>query len=418
MLKFIHAADVHLDSPLLGLGALDAATRQRLRGVTREAFSALVSRALELRVDFVVLAGDLYDGSWKDVGTGLYFNQQVARLTAEKIPVVILHGNHDAASELRSMASRDLVHTFPSRRPATIRLEHVNVALHGQSFPEPAVVENLAEAYPEPERGALNVGVLHTALEGNADHARYAPCSLAQLKAKGYDYWALGHVHEHAVLSRDPWIVFPGNLQGRKINEPGAKGAMLVTVDGSRWNAERLYVDVLRWQTLAVDVSSCSARDDVVPQVRAHLAAYLERAEADDRPVAVRVRLEGATAAHGALWGEETRLRDDLLLVASEFGEGRVYLEKIRNETVPPAAASRRADAADALGDLQQYFDRAAQDPEFARLIRDDLEKFVGACPSEVREQVAAVKAWQQDRIADLVGDAAPALLARLHEVK
>jgi DNA repair exonuclease SbcCD nuclease subunit len=416
MLKFIHAADVHLDSPLLGLGALDDATKRRLRGVTREAFATLVSTALEHRVDFVVLAGDLYDGSWKDVGTGLFFNQQVARLAAERIPVVILHGNHDAASELRALTSREFVHTFPSRQPATIRLEGLNVALHGQSFPEPAVEENLAERYPEPERGALNLGVLHTALEGSAEHARYAPCSLAQLKAKGYDYWALGHVHEHAVLSRDPWIVFPGNLQGRKINEPGAKGAMLVTVDGSRWNAERLYVDVLRWQTLAVDVSAATSRDDVVPMVRAHLAAYLERAEADERPVAVRVRLEGATRAHGALWGEEPRLRDDLLLVAAEFGDGRVYVEKIRNETVPPTAAARAEDVADALGDLQAYFDRASTDPEFAQLLRSDLEKFVAACPGEVREQVAAVRAWQQHRIADLVHEAAPSLLARLHE--
>ena len=384
-----------------------------MRGATRSAFVRLVDEALAREVDFIVIAGDLYDGAWRDVGTGLFFNQQVARLTTRGIRVVILHGNHDAESELRKLPGHPLVHTFDARRPGTLRLAELGVALHGQSFAQPAVTANLVDDYPEPERGVFNIGVLHTALEGHADHARYAPCTLAQLRARGYDYWALGHVHEHVVLSEDPWVVFPGNLQGRKINEPGPRGARLVTVEDGRCRLERLLVDVLRWQVLDIDLGDVASFGAVQAKLRAALAAF--SAEADPGlSFALRVRLHGATPAHGLLWGSERLLREDLLLVAAEFGAGRLLLEKLRVETTPLAAAPASADEADAMADLRVYFERAADDPEFAALLREDLERFLGACPPEVREQVDLVRAVQGEHLGAVIRGLTPSLIARL----
>ena len=217
----------------------------------------------------MVIAGDLYDGQWKDYNTGHFFCRQMGRLHQAGIPVYLLFGNHDAESEMtKKLLLPPNVHTFTTRRPSTFRIDDLNVVLHGQSFRDAATTENLAVSYPPPVPGAFNIGVLHTALEGNAAHATYAPCSVAELVARGYGYWALGHVHEHAVVREDPRVVFPGNLQGRHVRECGPRGACLVAVDGDRvQRVERLLVDVLRWQVVEVDASEARTMEAVVRAV-------------------------------------------------------------------------------------------------------------------------------------------------------
>ena len=228
-MRFLHAADLHLDSPLRGLDRYEGAPVDEARGATRRAFDNLIAAALDHKVDFVVIAGDLYDGGWRDYNTGHYFCREMGRLNQAGIPVYLLFGNHDAESEMtKKLTLPGNVHQFDARKTSTFRIEALQVALHGRSYREAATLDNLAATYPPPVAGWLNIGVLHTGLEGYSAHARYAPCTLAELLAKGYDYWALGHVHEHAILHRQPWVVFPGNLQGRHIRETGERGAILV----------------------------------------------------------------------------------------------------------------------------------------------------------------------------------------------
>src|SRR5690606_26969906 len=252
IMRFIHAADIHLDSPLRGLGSYDDMPVDTLRGATRAAFTRLVEEAIALEVDFVVIAGDLYDGDWKDHNTGIYFARQMGRLRNAGIPVYVLHGNHDAESVMtRRLTLPDTVHVFRAGKPTTFVLSQLKVALHGQSFSHAAVTDNLAAGYPDPLPGHFNIGVLHTALEGYAEHAHYAPCTLEQLHARGYQYWALGHVHEYCVFPGTVPVVFPGNLQGRHIREQGARGAVLVSCsEGEVQLIERLEVDVVRWHRL------------------------------------------------------------------------------------------------------------------------------------------------------------------------
>ena len=187
---FLHAADLHLDSPLRGLDP--AAPAERIRGATRQALVNLVDFALERRVAFVLLAGDLYDGDWKDWHTGQFLVQHLSRLTRAGIEVVAISGNHDAEQVLTrklpvpGMMRADQAHT--------VRLANAPVAVHGQGFATPAVTHNLAAAYPDPVDGHFNIGLLHTAC-GSGEHENYAPCTVADLVQRGYDYWALGHVH-------------------------------------------------------------------------------------------------------------------------------------------------------------------------------------------------------------------------------
>ena len=232
-MRFIHAADIHLDSPLSGLAAYPDAPAAQLRNATRDAFCELINRAIEEQVDFMVIAGDLYDGSWRDHNTGIFFCREMGRLRRAGIAVFVLFGNHDAESEMtRKLELPDNVRCFATQKPQTFTLDTLGVVLHGQSFRHKETTDNLAAAYPPPVAGYYNIGVLHTALEGHTAHANYAPCSRAELHARGYQYWALGHVHEFAQWDGPSIIVFPGNLQGRHIRETGRRGAVLVEVDG------------------------------------------------------------------------------------------------------------------------------------------------------------------------------------------
>ena len=332
-MRFIHAADIHLDSPLCGLAAYPDAPAAQLRNATRDAFCELVNRAIEEQVDFMVIAGDLYDGSWRDHNTGIFFCREMGRLRRAGIAVFVLFGNHDAESEMtRKLELPDNVRCFATQKPQTFTLDTLGVVLHGQSFRHRETTDNLAAAYPPPVAGYYNIGVLHTALEGHTAHANYAPCSREELHARGYQYWALGHVHEFAQWDGPSIIVFPGNLQGRHIRETGRRGAVLVEVDGrGHTTVERIFIDVLRWETLRIDAADCASLLDVARSIGRALEALLE---CDSHvPRAVRVTVHGRTAAHGELFGLESQLRNEVLARIASIDNARLWLEKVKLET-------------------------------------------------------------------------------------
>ncbi len=416
-MKFIHAADIHLDSPLHGLSAYEDAPVAALRNATREAFKLLVSRAIEEAVAFLIIAGDLYDGDWRDHNTGLFFGQQMGRLRQAGIRVFLVWGNHDAESEMsKKLVLPDNVTVFGHRKPEVHLLPELGVALHGQSFKDKAVLDNLAVGYPAPVAGLYNIGVLHTALEGYAAHASYAPCSRAELHAKGYDYWALGHVHEYQAWQEESGkqsvIVFPGNLQGRHIRETGRRGAVLVTVEGGQTQIERLYLDVLRWEAVTVDASDCHSIADIARELGRALEALL--ATDADVPRAVRVTIAGASPAHGLLFGRGPQLRAEVLNQISILGNDKLWLEKVKLATQPVAARAGQTESLEALADLHQILDAAATDPEFLALLARDLQPFVGKVRGEVKEDVPLLDLARSGELAALAQRVAPALMARL----
>ncbi|WP_321874174.1 metallophosphoesterase family protein [Burkholderia ubonensis] len=412
-MKFIHAADIHLDSPLHGLSAYPDAPAAQLRNASRDALRQLVDRAIEEEVAFLVIAGDLYDGDWKDHNTGIFFGQQMGRLRKAGIRAFVLWGNHDAESEMtRKLTLPDNVTVFSHRKPEVHRLPEFNVALHGQSFKDKAVVENLAIGYPEPVPGCYNIGVLHTALEGYTAHASYAPCTLAELHAKGYDYWALGHVHEFQQWSGPSTIVFPGNLQGRYIRETGRRGAVLVTVEGGETRVERLYLDVLRWEAVEVDAADCVTIADLARKIGQSLEALLT--VEGHVPRAVRVTVTGRTPAHGLFFGRATQLRAEVLNQIGIIGNERLWLEKVKVATSAMDLSHGETEQLEALEDLKQILADAAHDPEFLALLERDLKPFVGKVRSEVKEEVPLLSLARSGELTALVQQVGPALLARL----
>ncbi len=415
-MKFIHAADIHLDSPLSGLSAYTDAPVDVLRTATRDAFTNLIDEAIDEAVDFFIIAGDLYDGSWKDFNTGFYFVRQMGRLNQAGIPVYLLFGNHDAESEMtKKLTLPPNVHTFDTRKANTYRIEHLKVALHGRSFKDAATTENLALTYPSAVPGWLNIGVLHTALEGNTQHASYAPCSLAELSAKGYDYWALGHVHDYAIVQRTPChVVFPGNLQGRHIRETGPRGAVIVHADETGIvTIDRLFVDVLRWRHVTIDASGATALADVV-QLTGRAFEHVLAAQDDDKPYAVRVTVSGPTAAHGELFGMEAQLRAEIIAQAGAIGIDRLWVEKIRIITTPLATAAQIRERSDAIADLQILLDDAPQDETLLKSLAADLQQMIGKMPFELVESMPELKNIRDGDLSDLLRSITPGLIAHL----
>lgn len=418
--KFIHTADLHLDSPLRGLSSYADAPAERMRTATRDAFQNLVSVAIDEDVDFMVIAGDVYDGDWKDFNTGLFFVRQMGRLRHAGIPVFLLYGNHDAESEMtRSLELPDNVHVFSSRKAETFRIANKRVALHGRSFKVAATTENLLPAYPEPVAGWLNIGVLHTALEGNAQHARYAPCSLLELQSKGYQYWALGHVHEQWVQRGEVTIAYPGNLQGRHIREPGARGALLVGAqDDEITELERLEVDVLRWHALELDISPFGDRREVIRATGLALEQLLDATPAH-LTLAVRVLFVGRSAAHPDLIADEAQLRQEVIAQALALDPDRVWIEKVRVASESPETGSPQAsdEAKDALADLAALTLLAADDAGFMHTLQADWLALLEKLPHDVLQASPELHALRQDPLAHLperLRQAVPMLMARV----
>ena len=414
MRRFIHTADIHLDSPLRGLSSYEGAPVALLREAPRAAFRNLVDIAIEEKIDFMIIAGDLYDGNWRDYNTGLFFVAEMARLNRASIPVYLLYGNHDAESEItKNLTLPPNVHRFGSKAPQTFKIPSLQVALHGQSFRQAATMENLAKDYPPAESGYFNIGVLHTALQGHEPHANYAPCSVSELKAKDYDYWALGHVHEAVVVHERPHIVFPGNLQGRHIREAGARGAFLVTEHEGEVTLDRLDVDVLRWHTLEVNVTRAKSFQEAIREASIALTLAYER-QADGRPMAVRVQFSGRSTVHGQLFGMEAQLRAEVLGLAAALAPDRIWIEKVVVGTTPELDPKAIAARSDALAELQEILARAGHDAGFLEAVAVELQDLSAKLPKDVQDQLPRLTAIRQEGAGRLVAELAPTLLARL----
>jgi len=342
--KFLHAADLHLDSPLQGLAAKSAGLAERIEDASRRALDQLVDTAVTEGCRFVVLAGDIFDGELRNIKTGLYFVSRMRRLSEAGIAVSIVLGNHDAANGfLDKLKFAEGVHVFSKKKAESIRLSDVGAVIHARSFPQEDVRENLARTYPAAEPGLFNIGVLHTACQGSeAYHAPYAPCSLEELVNHGYHYWALGHVHASAVLSERPYVVYPGNLQGRHIRETGPKGAFLVTVEDKEVvELEHRALDVCRWTVADIDISGCAGRADLVARTQEHLRSAI--GEAEGRAIAVRVGITGESAlsVSDMIALDPQGLREDILAAAAAVSDD-IWIERV-------TFAARSSVAADAM---------------------------------------------------------------------
>jgi DNA repair protein SbcD/Mre11 len=412
--KLVHAADLHIDSPLSGLDRYEGAPVQRIRGASRRALENLVLLCINEDAKLLLIAGDVYDGDWRDYGTGLFFASQMSRLREAGVRVAITLGNHDAASQItKALRLPDNVTTFDTAAPQTRVFDDLAVAVHGQSFPTRAVTTDLAAAYPMPVRGALNVGLLHTAADGRPGHERYAPTTPLILSRKGYEYWALGHVHTAEILRTEPWIVFPGNLQGRHVRETGPKGAMVIETDNDRvTRVEHRSLDVVRWAFVIVSLRDVEDPASAVEAARLELGRTL--AEADGRAVCARVVFSGPTRAHSGLHRSPERWIAEVRAAAADLAGDTLWIERVVLATRPPHDASALAERDDALGALVRSLRGAENDPETLAALRDALRDLAARLPPEVREGEDGVRLDDDATLRALLVGVEPLVLARI----
>jgi DNA repair exonuclease SbcCD nuclease subunit len=353
-LRVLHAADLHIDSPMRGLIEYEGAPVDRIRGATRTALTALVGEAIARQVHLVVIAGDLFDGDWRDYNTGLFVVSQLAALNDAGIPVVLVYGNHDAESQLtKRLRLPPNTKALAFAAPETYFLPQLGVALHGQSYATRAITADLSLNYPRADPGLINIGVLHTCFDGCLGHDPYAPCSLADLRSKGYDYWALGHVHERTVVCTDPLTVFPGNLQGRHARETGPKGATLVTFIDHQPRIEPLTFDIVRWARCVVDLSAMRTFDACLERCRESL---LDVCSTGSPAYAIRVQLNGATSMNRFLRSTPEQLVNEVRALSLTLGGAEVWIEKVVVDTTSPAG-QRALQGAGAIEEINRVYD-------------------------------------------------------------
>ncbi len=410
MIRFIHAADSHIDSPLKGLDAHDGAPVDTLRGATRRAFENLVELAISEKVDFLLLAGDIYDGDWKDYSSGLFFRRQMVRLLENGIPVYLVTGNHDAASVIsKKLSLPDNVHVFSTRTAESLNVPEHPVVIHGRGFPHRAVPENLAINYPSAVPGKFNVGLLHTSLTGRAGHDTYAPCSEKDLAQKGYAYWAMGHIHQPEIVSRDPWIVFAGNSQGRNAGETGPRGCWLVTVNDSLEveSVDRHTLDVVRWRLLEINLTGVDGESEALSRVT-HAMGHAV-GEADGRLIAARIVFTGTTSLHGSLHRDFHRWRAEILARSQDQGERAIWIERIKRATSPVYNPAQLAKHDALTGIVLETLEQNRINPE---QFPEDIKAMLDLLPSEVRSAVESN--WTEDDGAKLLEDVRTIILDAL----
>jgi DNA repair exonuclease SbcCD nuclease subunit len=411
-LKLVHAADLHLDSPLRGLERYEGAPVDLMRAATRRALENLVQLCVDEEARLLLIAGDLYDGDWRDYSTGLFFAHQMRKLEQAGIRVALVRGNHDAQSQItRHLDLPPNVRELGHRRPETVVYEDLGLAVHGQSFGRRDVDEDLAARYPDAIAGLCNVGLLHTSLTGREGHEPYAPTRADILAARGYDYWALGHVHRHEVVSREPWIVYPGNLQGRHFRETGPKGAMVIAVDDGRVTSATLRaLDVVRWCVCQVDVSAAQSGYDAVELVREALEA--EVALSEQRTLAARIELRGRSAAHAALLHDPIAWENQIRVDAG--GAGDVWIERVifASEAQLDLAELRARD--DAVGQVARSLGAWRSEDAALEPLMEALAELHRKLPRELRERSDGLRLDDPATVRELLGDVEQLLLARL----
>lgn len=405
--RFLHAADLHLDSPLRGL-ARRGSMADSFLDASRRALENLVAAAIAHEAAFLIIAGDIYDGDWKDFATGQFFVRQMGRLAQADIRVFILRGNHDAASLIsRELPLPSNVHEFSVHRAESVTMEELGVTLHGRGFAERHVPENIVLDYPPARAGHFNIGVLHTSLTGREGHEVYAPCTVPDLLRLGYDYWALGHVHQREVVHDAPPIVFPGNLQGRHARETGPKGATLVDVEDGRITAlTPLILDTARFETLELDLSGAQGMAHLHHTARAALRAAAEIAEG--RPVAARIVLRGVTSLHPHLLAHPAQIYEDMQALASEAGPDMLV------EKVVTATQDVRTHGELALTGFDAILDEVASDPAFLAEIAATLGELRAKAPQDLTQLDESASLSDSARATAAIEAARQGILARL----
>jgi exonuclease SbcD len=377
--SFVHTADLHLDSPFIGLRDVDEKVLHKIREATFQTFDRIVDLCVERSADFLLVAGDVYDSRDRSLRAQLRFRDGLRRLSEEGISGFVVHGNHDPLdSWAATLEWPERVHIFGGNavtaKPADRDGQTIAV-VYGISYPTQDVRGNLAKKFQRRDDGKFAIGLLHCNVGVDTGHEPYSPCTVKDLAGAGMDYWALGHVHTTRVLSaEEPMIVYPGNPQGRTPLEVGARGCYFVEVsETGHARAEFIPVDSVRWHWKSIAVDEIGTDDAVVSA--AEQACQAMREEAGGRPVVGRISLTGRGPAYASLarpnfvTGLVERLHE-----TEGSDDPFVWIERVEVNVRPPLDLEARRAGQDFVADLLNLIESYRKDPERLTSLREHLK--------------------------------------------
>ena len=367
--RFVHAADLHLDSPFTGIrSAAPENVAKTLYSATFDTYSNIIDLCISERVDALLVAGDIYDGADRSLRAQQAFIDGLRSLDAAGIRSFVCHGNHDPLDGWEArLAYPDGCHRFGSDFEAVPLFpdDPELAVVYGISYPTRDVYDNLVQRLGKVDESPFTIGLLHANVGGNTDHAQYAPCSVDDLAQSGIDYWALGHVHTRQVLcERAPTVVYPGNPQGRHPNETGARGVYLVEVDDTgNVGLEFRPTDTVRWERLSIDISALQTEQDLLNEIDDAMQNLLDGAQG--RSVVVRMTLTGRGELNRFL--RQPGVADDLLAGVNDQWAERlpfVWCERIEDGTAAAIDRDALRFGEDFLAEVLRTADQIREDPE------------------------------------------------------
>jgi len=413
--RFVHAADIHLDSPLRSLVLRDPELGELIGNATRRAFVSIIDLCLSEQVDALLLAGDLYDSDQTSMKTARFLAEQIRRLHEAGISVFVIRGNHDALSKItKELTFPESVTLFGGRADA-IPVDRENngfaVAIHGLSFARPHSPDSLLPRFKAPIEGAVNIALMHTSLTGATGHDDYAPCKVADLDAAGFDYWALGHIHKRSVAKGRRTVVMAGMPQGRDMGESGPKSVTLVTIaDDRSIQIEERVTSVAQFELIPIDLTGIDDWRGMVATVTKNIERM--RGQVQSEHLVARLRLIGSTPL---AW----RLRWDDQLLKTEaadraFVVGKSWIEKIEIDCHAPEALA--GPAVDPLIELRRLIgEEVLTSNAYQTEVTGIARELQSQLPPECRTLLGSDEERFNALVTRLVKEGAEDVLARLH---
>jgi exonuclease SbcD len=375
--RFVHAADLHLDSPFKGIRETDPHVADVLRRATFDAYACLIQLCLDRRVDALLVAGDVFDGADRSLTAQVQFVRGLRRLEDAGIRAFICHGNHDPLDGWGARISMPAnVHQFgESAEAIAINPQSPSgPVVCGISYPTREMRNSLLPGFPARESGRFTIGLLHANVDASPGHEAYAPCSLADLTATGYDYWALGHVHTRTIVrDQAPMVVYPGNTQGRHPNERGPRGVYVVDVDEQAVvSAAFVAVDTVRWEQVDVLIDGLHDDSALFSSLEDRVGDLLT--QADGRHVVYRVCLRGRGVLHESL--SRTSTIDELVTQLNATWASRdpfAFCGGVVAATRSEIDRETLRDGKDFIGEFLALTDEVVRDEDLVAHLRQEL---------------------------------------------
>lgn len=407
-IRILHTADLHLDSPLRSLALKDPRLSEQVRIASRVALERMVQFCIDEDVRALLIAGDLYDGQERSAKTAAYLATQMERLGAAGIKVFYIKGNHDAENPVAGeIALPGNVHVFDGRGEK-VQLGSADIWIHGVSFRDKHAPESLLPKYHPPAPSAINIALMHSSLGGAAGHDPYAPCSVADLVAAGFDYWALGHIHKRQVHSEDPWVVMPGMPQGRDIGEAGPKSATLLTIEDGAISVTEVLTSVAEFREVVCALDDLENDDEIRGVLRACLRA--EAAETRSSFAILRLDLTGKTPHAWHIRRDRDFWQETIHGLAAEAGN--LWVEKI--SLTVEAQEAPAPNGVNAAREVQQLMDEIRHEAGFLADARQELAQILALLPPDRRRALIPDEPAQEALLDRLTEQAVLSMAAQM----